>query len=324
MRRLLVVELRRLVARTATPVLVLLAIASTLMLGWSAYEAAKPLSPAELEQAEQGWELAQQDWAENGPEMVEQCLEAQETDSELQGEELDYGCGEMEPQREWYFPPAVTFEDLLPRMLGSGLLMLSLIALLLGITLVAAEFATGSIGTWLTFEPRRGRVFASKVAAVAIGGGVVGLLWSGALLLSMVGAFALAGAEATVRGSVVAMLLRTAVLAVAVAVIGAGLAFIVRHTAAALGVAVGYLVGVDLMLGNMVPGLARWSVTTNLSAWAQGSATYYTTECRTEADGTYCEGVEHTVSMTQGGLVLLALVAIVTAVALITFRYRDV
>ena len=42
-------------------------------------------------------------------------------------------------------------------------MLLALAALVLGAGFAASEFSTGSIGTWLTFEPRRLRVYGSKL-----------------------------------------------------------------------------------------------------------------------------------------------------------------
>lgn len=324
MTRLLGVELTRLRARTAVVLLAAVGLASVLLFGWMAYSSAQPMTDDQLAMAEEQWELTQQDWEEHGEEQVEQCLEAQATESELAGEELDFACDAMAPQREWFFWEPPPFAEFAPGAFGAGLLVVAVLSLLAGITFVAAEFGTGSIGTWLTFEPRRGRVFTSKVAAAAIGGAVFALAWAWAFVAAIAAGYTLAGQEAAMTTELVHTTLRTGALGAAVAVIGAALGFLVRHTAAALGIALGYLIGVDLITLQQFTGGGRWMLVNNVMAWVAGEAQYYTEECTVELTGMSCEMIAHTVTMTEGGLVLLGVAVVVTAVAFLTFRHRDV
>jgi hypothetical protein len=71
-----------------------------------------------------------------------------------------------------------TFED----TVGGMGIALGLLGILLGSTFLAAEFGAAGFGTQLLFEPRRWRLYAAKVAAVAIGCGLVAVLvvaWTG-------------------------------------------------------------------------------------------------------------------------------------------------
>jgi ABC-2 type transport system permease protein len=324
--RLLGVELLRLRSRLAIVVLLLLGTASTLLFAWAAFGTAQPMSQAQLEQAETQWELARQDWEEHGAEQIEQCEEAEATESELAGEELDFGCSEMAPQREWFFWEPPPFDDFLIGALQGAQVLMCLVALMVGVTFVAAEFSTGSIGTWLTFEPRRFAVFSSKIAATALTGLIFGLVWAAMFLATTAAGYAIAGSEVEIAATQLHLVPRAGALAMGVAVAGSGLAFLVRHTAAALGVAIGYLVVVDLItLTVAIPGGQRWTLTNNVTAWVSGRpAPYYEESCTVEATGTMCEYVERTVSMTQGGVVTLAIVLVVTVAALISFRFRDI
>lgn len=324
--RLLGVELLRLRSRAAIVLLLIAGLASTALFAWAAYSSAQPMTEAQLEEAERQWELAQEDWEEHGPEQVEQCEEAEATESELAGEQLDFGCDEMAPERGWYLWEPPPFDEFVASALQSGQMIMLLVALMVGVTFVAAEFSSGSIGTWLTFEPRRLPVFGSKVAATALTGLGFGLLWSSLFLGANAGGYALAGSAVMLEATQLHMVLRVGATAMAVAVAGAALAFLVRHTAAALGVAIGYLIAVDLIaLTMVVPGGQRWTVTNNVTAWTTGRpASYYEEICTVEAGGTMCDYVERTVSMTQGGIVTLAVVLVVTVLALVTFRRRDI
>src|SRR5690606_41703660 len=134
----------------------------------------------------------------------------------------------------------------------------------------------------------------------------------------------LAGGARAVTAPQVRALLKVAGLGTAVTVGGTALGFLLRHAAAALGVALGYVIAVDGIVLSALRGGGRWSLLTNMQAWVTGSASYYQDECTTTATGTMCDWVEHTVSMTQGGLVLLGVVVVLGAAALLTFRRRDV
>lgn len=323
--RLLGVELRRLTARIAVVIVMVVGLAATLLLGLAAYSSAQPMTEEQLAEAEKYYELDRQNWEENGEQMIADCLEAQEMDAEASGDDtLDYGCEEMEPQREWYIwePPA--FSEFTTAALPQALLLVSLVSLLVGVTFVAAEFATGSIGTWLTFVPQRGKVFTSKTTAAALAGLVFGLVWGAAYLGVTAAGYALAGSDVTITAPLIHSVLKVGVLALAVTMIGTALAFLLRHTAAALGVAIGYLIGIDAILLQALRGGGRWSLTNNLAAWVAGRASYYEESCTTDQNGTMCDYVERTITQTQGGLVLAVVVVFVTALALLTFRRRDV
>jgi hypothetical protein len=89
-----------------------------------------------------------------------------------------------------------TFED---TVAGMGV-ALSLLGILLGSTFLAAEFGASGFGTQLLFEPRRWRLYAAKVAAVAIGCALVAVLlvaWTG---LGQYLASAIRGSTAGVDG----------------------------------------------------------------------------------------------------------------------------
>lgn len=325
--RLLGVELRRLLARQAVRWLALVVLLLPALYVWQASALAQPMSAEQLAQAEADWAAAQQDWEENGDEIVTSCLEEEQRAREETGEDLDYMCEEQAPQREWYFFEPPPLEEYLPSALQTGMWPLGLVAVLLGVTLVAAEFTTGAMGTWLTFEPRRGRVLASKTAAVALAGLALGAVWSVLVLGATWLGYAIAGTGGGLQASDALPVLRGALLGAAVAVIGAGLGFLLRHTAAAIGIAIGYVIAIDglVLNGGMIPGGGRWSLLTNASAWYLGEASYYEQVCRTEPEGgTICEGVERVVTATQGGFVVLGVVALVTALAWLTFRRRDV
>jgi len=56
----------------------------------------------------------------------------------------------------------------------------------------------------------------------------------------------------------------------------------------------------------------------------QGESAYWVDDCTTDASGTMCESIGKTVSLTNGAVSLVVLLAVVVTVGLVTFRRRDV
>ena len=328
--RLALVELRRYLARAGVRWLVVGMIAVVAMTAFGAYRSSRPATPAQRTQAQQAYDQASADWRANGAAQIAGCQEAQ-AQARTTDPTADFGCQAMTaPALDSFVPVRQTFADSAAGWLGQVSIFVLLLALLIGATFVAAEFSTGSISTWLTFEPRRVRVFASKVVVPALATGVVVL----AVAVLAIGAFWAAVAVNGSAGAVTAQLWvdlgnQAARLACAGAFAAAGgaLAFLLRHTGATLGVVVGWLVAVDGILASLFVGLRRWTTQISLTAWLQAGVQEQVgaTSCSSGPSGvTTCNGTPVVVSMTQGGLLLLAVLVAVTALALLVFRRRDV
>ncbi|HEY0120084.1 MAG TPA: ABC transporter permease subunit [Cellulomonas sp.] len=333
---LALVELRRYAARAGIRWLVVAMILVVAMTAFGAYRSSRAPSQAQLDMAQQSYQQSLADWKLHGQEQIDSCQEA-EQQAQATDPAADFRCESMAaPQPEQFLPWRESFATGASGWLEQVSTFLLLIALMVGATFVAAEFSTGSITTWLTFEPRRGRVFASKVAVAALATGAV-VLVLGALA---VGAFWVVTAVNHFTGDTTGELWselgdrvgRLAAAGAAAGAIGAALAFLVRHSAAVLGVVVGWLVVVDGILASQLamtnPGIRGWMVQTNLVAWLEGGLKQDSgaTICTADASGaTACTGATAlVVPMTHAGLLLAVVVAVVTALALLVFRRRDV
>src|SRR5439155_27264654 len=119
-------------------------------------------------------------------------------------------------------------------------------ALRAGASMVGADWRAGTVGTLLTWEPRRGRVLLAKLVSVALLAAAIALvlqiLFILALLPAMLGRGTTTGADAEWFRGLVAVLLRGAALVGMAAAVGAAIASLGRNTSAALGAAFGYLV----------------------------------------------------------------------------------
>jgi len=334
MSRLLRVELRRLRARR----LVRWASAGTLALALLsvvlAFTSSLPPSDAEVDQAQTFYEQQVADWEENGDEYVAECLESEAAAQETEPG-ADYGCDDMEPRLEWFLTTTPTFEGDATAWPSPGSTtveqlapLLLLLALVVGVSFLTAEISTGAIGLWLTFEPRRQRVYWSKAVAAATGVLPVVAVAYLVMVGGAYGAYALNDQLGPVTADtwlgLAAVGGRLLVAAALVAASGAALGTLLKNAAGALGLVVVWVAVLETVLTVAVPEAQRWLVRTNVAAWTQGGTSIWVQECTTDASGTMCEGVERAVSQAQGGLFLLGAAVVLSLVAALVFRRRDV
>lgn len=202
-----------------------------------------------------------------------------------------------------------------------------------GAAFFAGEFATGSMGTWLTFEPRRRRVYASKVIAAALGSVLVTAVWMAALLVGIYLILRLNGLPTDLtndEGTDLAWtVVRILVVCAGAAVGGAVLGTLLRHTAAALGVMLGYGILVEAVLATLITSLLPepqpWLVYSNFQAFVQNGWSYLFNPCAgTGGGGNSCESVQHTISLGHSSIYLAVLVGVALLLGAWVFQRRDV
>jgi len=301
----------------------------SLFVGFVAWNSSTPPSAAEVEQARSYYDQAVKDWAETGDQQIKDC-----EDSEAQAKQddptADYGCDTMAPKLEYYLPYTPTLDSDGTRYLGQTSLAVVLAIGLMSVSFVAAEFSSGAIGNWLTFAPRRTPVFVSKLGAALIGSLPATILALAVAAGGVILAFSAHGLLDAATGEQWATFrdtaLRILVLAPIAAASGVALAFLLRHTAAVLGVVIGWAVLWEGLLGSLVQSLRPYTIVFDIAAWVEGGTTYYVNDCSVRNDdGTFgCRTIEHTLHMTQAGLQLGGLVVVLVVVALLVFRRRDV
>ncbi len=321
--RLARVELDRFRSRRLVRWATVLAVGVGILLGASSWWQARPPSAAEVAQAQDFVRQQQEDWAANGAQQIKDCQDDQVANPS--NYDAGYDCAtDMQPSLtiDDFLPSRGTFADEGVAALQADAYLLLGVALLLGASFVCAESVSGALSTWLTFEPRRNRVYVSKIAAAAVGGAVLAAVGFLAALASQWVAFALydrAAATGHLWTQVAAEGGRVVALAAGVAVVGAALGFLLRHTAAVLGVAVGWFALVDAAIIRTALGQPRWTLSVSSDAWITAHGTYTVAE-----QGMMCDYVEHVVSMTHGGLVLAAVTAVVVVLGWLVFRRRDI
>ena len=145
---------------------------------------------------------------------------------------------------------------------------------------IGAEYSSGSLANWLSFIPRRGRVFASKLATITVFSALVSAAATG---LALTAALVIARAYDLPVGRLTAelgMLGRGVLVAVALAVLGFCIGTIGRHTAAAIGALLGYLFvwfvrSAMLSEAAWAQRLTPWTPEGNLAAVVKGGHQYF-------------------------------------------------
>lgn len=184
-----------------------------------------------------------------------------------------------------------------------------------GASLLGADYASRSLTTLLTWEPRRARLLLSRAvtcAAVTFCGSLA------ALALLVVAVLPAAVAHSAGGGapyeSMAALAVRSALLAAAAGAVGVSCAAIGRSTAAALiGPAI-YLLVVERVVVEVAPDVGRWLLINDSLSFVAASPN--------ASDGPGGVGPGHTIA--TSGLLLLVGVVGIHALATYIFGRRDV
>jgi ABC-2 type transport system permease protein len=242
---------------------------------------------------------------------------------------LEEFCSYPEPTIDQFGKPRMVFAEAMPELLLGSSYLLVFAAFLIGASFVGAEFSTGAIGNWLTFEPRRLRVYGSKLLAAAIGFVPVAVA---VLAIMLLGTYLIvaqlgdtSGTTGKVWGDLIAMGGRAILLIAVGASLGGVVGLLLRHTAAAIGVAMGYLVLVEGVFAGFLNKAQPWLVKLNFDAFVRHDTTYYLNECSTGDDGNYmCTSIEKTLSFEHGAWYLGILAVVLVLIGGAVFYRRDV
>lgn len=325
MSRLLGVELSRLAARPAVRWLALAGLVLAALGGVFAFSSSKPMPEAERARVVAEFEAAYAEWESQSEVWYAECV-AGEAEEKETDPEADWGCEwalEGPELEHWLWEP--TFGDVGKGFVTSILTGLQIIVLMAAVTFVSAEFSTGAIGSWLTFEPRRVRVLLAKIGAAGLAAAPFAALTFLLAVASTYAPFALHGTTGAVSWATwSAQAGRVAIAGVLIAVVGASLATLARHLAAALGVLLTWLVVVEALGTVAYPGLQRWTLVNNLRALVEGGTSYYLEVCTRGETGRVCEWKELPITLTQGSIVLSVATLVLAGLALVVFVRRDV
>ena len=323
--KLLAVELTRLRARRAVVVLVLGAIAVTMVALAVTLWTNRPVSSAELAQAQQQADReAQQPYVKRDLRRCERNPE--EYTAQPDATAADCAAYAL-PQADWYLTRSqldiVGVRDALPFGIA---LFASVVAILLGATLVGAEWAAGSVGTQLIFEPRRTRVWAAKAGSIAVGSAVLAAVLYVLTWVTLI-AFHRIWIETALPdgfvGDLVGPGLRVLAFTVLAGLIGYAITMATRSTVVIVGLMLAYVVVFESLLRNVWQPAERWLVSSNALAWVQDGYTIvrYPNACFDEVS---CRPSGETVSMIDAVVYLGVIGGVLLLGSLWVFRRRDV
>jgi ABC-2 type transport system permease protein len=311
---LVAAETNRLLSRRFTRIALVIVLLVIGVFQLSVNSSLRPPTTAEQASSQAQYEEARRFWEEN------------ERTCDNAGSPPD--CRYPEPQiSEFSFTRP--FAEVTAESLEVSIYLVALAALMVAGSFIGAEYSSGSIGNWLSFLPRRGRVFFSKLITVVAFSALTSAVFTGlALLAALVVArrYGLSVGELTAE---LGMLGRGVLVAVALGVLGFCIGTIGRHTAAAIGALLGYLFvwfvrNAILAESTWAQRLTPWTPEANLAAVVRGKHQYFVPTRTIGPDGMSIDYLERSVSLTHGLVYWAVLLAVVIVGTAVIFRRRDV
>jgi len=317
--RLLRAEVDRLLSRRFTKiavVVVLLVIASFQVV---AYFEMQPPTESELADAQRFYAEQHRDWVLNHERYEQECVDGGGTPAE---------CEYPEPQLS-DFVFVQSFEDVARGAVQISIYLVAMTALMIGGSFIGAEFSSGSIANWLSFIPRRGQVYASKLITVAVFSAVLSFVATALTTVSVVGIARWQDVAVVGLERLIATGARGVLIAIALAVVGFCIGLLGRHTAAAIGALLGYLFVWFVRNGILgesgwAARLTPWTPEGNISAIVSTKHIYYVQTPRVTAEGVAIDNLERSVSLVHGLAYWGILLAVIIAATALVFRRRDV
>ncbi|WP_067509891.1 ABC transporter permease subunit [Actinoplanes sp. TFC3] len=235
-------------------------------------------------------------------------------------------------QAEWFMPATFNFRKQFPDMLTTLAAILAVMAFVIGASFVGAEWNSGGMMNLLLWRPRRLQVLGTKLGALLVAltavTAVLSAIWTG---IFTVIANLRGSTESMTSGawqSIALMELRGLVVVLAAGAIGFGLASIGRHTAVAMGVAIGVVVVFQFGLGTVLAlAQVKFVDAYLIPAWA---VAWMNKEVKLEDYNSCvpgpngCEADTLTLTWPMAGGLLAAVVIVVVGVTMWTMRKRDI
>lgn len=211
-------------------------------------------------------------------------------------------------------PSSPLFLSQLPDFLQGIAFFLIVIGLMIGASSVGADWQQATIGTLLVWEPRRTRILLVRACVIVVVVFALSMLLEALFGLAIAAGAAWRGSTAEIPDgwlrSVVGAAARIGIASAIVAVVGAAISSIGRHTAAALGAVFVYLAVVEGFLRDLIPSWSPYELSTGLVFFVYGHA-------GDPGDGSVF-------SVERAFTTILVYAGVLLVVALVLFRARDV
>jgi ABC-2 type transport system permease protein len=318
--RLIWAEVTRLLSRRFTGIaliMLLLGLAgSQLVLN----DALSPLNGEQLATAERAYQQAHKEWVTNHEQDEQDCRDTGAPPDE---------CVVPEPTLVEFTGSPTPFKEATGTALKLSTLLVALVAFMIAASFIGAEYSSGSITNWLTFVPRRGHVFWSKLLTVAGFAALLGMLCATLVFDAALIVAHLHGSRIESVRELAEMGARSVLLVVVLAIFGFCIGLLSRHTAGAIGVLLALVVVSFIRIGPLgslawAQRITPWTPDGNMAAIVNHGYTYYVPVERVTPDGVNIDAVEHAVSLTHGAVYWSIVLALLVMCSLLIFRRRDV
>jgi ABC-2 type transport system permease protein len=251
-------ETRRLVKRRFTKLFVLCGLLILLAIAAGVFLTNQKAGPETIARANAEAQAQYQQSLTETNRIIEECKAAQGT---ARASQYPPNCEIQAPQQsdfdpKWYMPATFNFKESFPQMVTTLAAVLAVVAYIIGASFVGAEWSSGGMMNLLLWRPRRLQVLGTKLAALLVATTILTVVLSA---IWTAGFYAIAQLRGSTDGltsgvwqSLGLMELRALVLVLVTAALGFGLASLGRHTATALGVAIGVIVVLQFGLGAVI------------------------------------------------------------------------
>jgi ABC-2 type transport system permease protein len=321
--RLVLAELGRLRSRRVALVTALVLVGVIGLFQIVVNDLASPPGAEERAAGQAAYEESLRSWQDERDTYLEQCTAGGQTREQC---DADY----PPPSPGDFISDATPFAEIGSTVTSLAAYLSMLGAFLVGASFIGAEYSSGSLANWLTFVPRRLLVHASKAVAVAVGSALAGAAVAFSLAGLAAAQVALYDQPLTGGGHVAAESGRVVVLAVVAGVVGFALALLTRHTVAALGFPLAYVI-VGTVLGGLTydgDGALAWLPPylpeRNLTAFLQHGTTYTQYVERITPQGVSYEELTRHISFGHSAVYWLVLLVVAVVASALVFRRRDV
>jgi hypothetical protein len=236
-------------------------------------------------------------------------------------------------QYQWYMPASFEFRDEFKYMVFTFAAILALMAFVVGASYVGAEWSSGGMMNLLLWVPRRLKVLGTKLAVLLTGLTVLtvvaGAVWTGAFVLIGQTRGSMDGMTSGAWQSYGLTGLRALAVVLTAGAVGFAVASIGRHTALALGAAVGVIVLFQFGLYTVlelagvkfadVVLLPAWGI-----AWMDQRLKLEDWDACNFSSTSGCQPDTLTLTWPMAGAGMAALVILVVGIAMWTMRSRDI
>lgn len=332
-------ELRRLAKRRFVRYMALLGLLVLAAVLLGTYATNEKIGPEQIAAAERAAEQEYQRSVEESVRFRQECESAKAAGTPTTGREYPTDCANIEPpprdaiQADWYMPATFEFREEFPGTLTTLAAILALVAFVVGASFIGAEWSSGGMMNLLLWRPQRVKVLLTKLAALVTGMAgltvVTAAAWTAGFWIVATNRGDTGRVTSGVWQSAALTGLRAAVLVILAATVGFALASLGRHTALALGGAIGLMIvgqfGLGIMLSiAQVKFVEMWLLPTYLMAWMRQRITLENWQACEYSYSGGCEPETFDITWQSSAVIFAVGTALVLGAAIWTMRRRDI